>query len=78
MRGIVNAYEGIVRLVSSLTSYQIRSSTVMTIFMDLPTLIMMSSFSFFIYYIGQLTIQLEISKQSQFGKWLSVLISLAR
>ena len=78
MRGIVNAYEGIVRLVSSLTSNQIRSSTVMTIFMDLPTLVMMSSFSFFIYYIGQLTIQLEISKQSQFGKWLSVLISLAR
>ena len=78
MRGIVNAYEGIVRLVSSLTSNQIRSSTVMTIFMDLPTLVMMSSFSFFIYYICQLTIQLEISKQSQFGKWLSVLISLAR
>ena len=78
MRGIVNAYEGIVRLVSSLTSNQIRSSTVMTIFMDLPTLVMMSSFSFFIYYIGQLTIQLEISKQSQFGKWLRVLISLAR
>jgi hypothetical protein len=78
VRGIVNAYEGIVRLVSSLTSNQIRSSTVMTIFMDLPTLVMMSSFSFFIYYIGQLTIQLEISKQSQFGKWLSVLISLAR
>ena len=78
MRGIVNAYEGLVRLVSSLTSNQIRSSTVMTIFMDLPTLVMMSSFSFFIYYIGQLTIQLEISKQSQFGKWLSVLISLAR
>jgi hypothetical protein len=36
----------------------------MTVFVDLPTLIMMSSFSLFIYYIGKLTLQLEISKQN--------------
>ena len=64
MRGIVHAYEGILRLVSSLTTDQIRSSMVMAVFIDLPTLIMMSSISLFIYYIGQLTVQLEISKQS--------------
>lgn len=55
-------YEGIARLVSDLTLEQIRSSMMMSVFADLPTMILMSSFSLFIYYIGKLTLQLEISK----------------
>jgi hypothetical protein len=36
--------------------------------MDLPTLGLMTSFSLFIYYIAQLTLQLEMEQLGLFGK----------
>ena len=37
--------------------------------MDLPTLGLMTSFSLFIYYIAQLTLQLEMEKLGLYGKY---------
>ena len=50
------------------TEDQVRTSTAALTFTDLPTLFLMTSFSLFIYYIAQLTIQLELSKLGLFGK----------
>ena len=47
----------------------VRTSTAALTFTDLPTLFLMTSFSLFIYYIAQLTIQLELSKLGLFGKF---------
>ena len=47
---------------------EVRTSTAALTFTDLPTLFLMTSFSLFIYYIAQLTIQLELSKLGLFGK----------
>ena len=44
------------------------SSTAELAFTELPTLFLMTSFSLFVYYIAQLTIQLELSKLGLFGK----------
>ena len=45
---------------------EVRSSTVALAFMDLPTLGLMTSFSLFIYYIAQLTLQLEMEQLGLF------------
>ena len=45
---------------------KIRTGSVALSFTDLPTLFLMTSFSLFIYYIAQLTIQLERSRLGLF------------
>ena len=52
---------------SSSASHQ-RDETLGFALMDLPTLGLMTSFSLFIYYIAQLTLQLEMEQLGIFGK----------
>ena len=44
----------------------VRNSTLGFALMDLPTLGLMTSFSLFIYYIAQLTLQLEMEQMGLF------------
>ena len=46
-----------------------RSQTLGFVLMDAPTLGLMTSFSLFIYYIAQLTLQLEMEQLGLFGKF---------
>ena len=53
----------------SLSEEESRSQTLGFVLMDLPTLGLMTSFSLFIYYMAQLTLQLEMEQLGLFGKF---------
>ena len=69
LRCIILIYDGLSHTVYEKSESQIRSSTVALAYMDLPTLGLMTSFSLFIYYIAQLTVQLEMEQLGLFGKF---------
>lgn len=61
-RCIILLYDGLSHSVYEESESEIRSSTAALAFMDLPTLGLMTSFSLFIYYIAQMTLQLEMEQ----------------
>ena len=66
LRCVILLYDGLSHQVYEQSDDEIRSSTVALAFMDLPTLGLMTSFSLFIYYIAQLTLQLEMEQLGLF------------
>ena len=57
---------------ANLSDEESRNQTLGFVLMDLPTLGLMTSFSLFIYYIAQLTLQLEMEQLGLFGEFASL------